>query len=284
MPTKFLCWYGQPVPQQVFPTSGAWQQVPPQMSVVQAAWHVPPEQACPAEQLVAQEPQCAGSAWRFTQVVPQRVKPAAQVGWQVPDVQVWPAAQAVPQEPQLRGLLETAVQTAAAPVPQTCLGATQVQVDEEHTSPGMQTFPQAPQLEALEAVSRQVPVAGSPGQSATVAGAGSQTHAAAEQLPRPQPRPHVPQLAASVCLSTQASPQVSGLSAGQAQNPAAQAAPESQVTLHAPQWRGSLDRSEQTLPQAVCPTGQVSVVDVQPPAATARTSCEQPSSERHGPP
>ncbi len=204
--------------------------------------------------------------------MPQRVKPAAQVGWQVPDAQVWPAAQAVPQEPQFRGSLETSVQTAAAPAPQTCFGATQVQVDDEQISPAMQTFPQAPQLEALEAVSRQVPVAGSPGQSATVAGAVSQTHAAAEQVPRPQARPHDPQWAASVCLLTQERPHVSGLSAGQAQRPAAQPAPALQVTLHRPQWRGSLDRSTQTLPQAVWPAGQVSGVDVQPPAATARTS------------
>jgi hypothetical protein len=50
----------------------------------------------------------------------------------------------------------------------------------------MQTFPQAPQLEALTAVSTQVPVAGSLGQSATVAGVVSQVHAPAAHVPSPQ--------------------------------------------------------------------------------------------------
>ena len=54
------------------------------------------------------------------------------------------------------------------------------------TSPAMQTTPQAPQLEALEAVSTQVPVAGLAGQSATVEGVVSHTHAPAAHVPSPQ--------------------------------------------------------------------------------------------------
>ena len=267
-----MCWKGQLVPQQALLAEGAWQQVPPQVSVVHAAWHVPAEQACPAEQVVAQDPQWAGSVCRFTQVVPQRVKPAAQVGWQVPDAQVWPAAQVVPQDPQFRGSLETSVQTVAAPVPQTCFGERQVHVDDEQTSPAMQTFPQDPQLDALEAVSTQLPRAGSSGQNATVAGVVSQTHAAAVQAPRPQACPHVPQLAASVCLFTHCSPQVSGRVDGHVQTPAAQDEPALHCTLQSPQWRASDVRSTHVSPQAVCPAGQVSVVDVQAPATTAATS------------
>ena len=149
-------------------------------------WQIPAEQACPAGQVVVQDPQCAGSVFKSTQVVPQRVKPAAHVGWQVPVAQAWPAAQAVPQEPQFLGSLERSVQTAAAPVPQICFGATQVQVDEEQTSPAMQTAPQPPQLDALTAVSTQVPVAEAGGQSATVEGVVLHAQAAAAQVPSPQ--------------------------------------------------------------------------------------------------
>jgi len=161
--------------------------------VVHAAWHAPPEQPWPAGQVVVQDPQCAGSVFRSTQLVPQRVSPATQVAWQDPDAQVWPAAQAVPQEPQFLGSLETSVQTVAAPVPQTCFGATQVQADEEQTSPAMQTAPHAPQLEALDAVSTQVPVAEAGGQSATVEGVALHAQAAAAQVPRPQAWPQAPQ-------------------------------------------------------------------------------------------
>jgi hypothetical protein len=218
------------------PEEGAWQQTPPQESVVQAAcWHVPPEQAWPAGQVVVQNPQCAGSVFRSTQLVPQRLNPAAHVGWQVPVAQVWPAAQALPQEPQFLGSLERSVQTAAAPVPQTCLGATHVQVDEEHTSPTMQTAPQSPQLDPLEALSTQVPVVASSGQSPTVVGVVLHAHAAAVQVPRPQERPQVPQFAESFCLSTQTRLQMAGLFTGQVQLPLEQVAPTAHELLHEPQ-------------------------------------------------
>jgi hypothetical protein len=128
----------------------------------------------------------AGSVCRVTQVLPQRVKPAAQACWQIPDAQVCPGTQALVQDPQCFGSVATSVQTAAAPVPQTCFGATHVHVDDEQISPPMQTFPQAPQLAPLEALSTQVPVTASFGQSPTVAGVALQTQAPAAQVPRPQ--------------------------------------------------------------------------------------------------
>ena len=125
------------------------------------------------------------------------------------------------------------VQTAAAPVPQTCFGELHTQVDAVHTSPAMQTFPHAPQLDALVAVSTQVPVAGTLGQSAT--GAGLHAQAAAWQVPSPQSWPQVPQLAVSVCLFTHLRPQVSGSATVHPQIPPVQLAPAMQEVLHAPQ-------------------------------------------------
>ena len=174
------------MPQQAFPTRGARQQVPPQVSVVHAAWQVPAEQDCPVAQALVQEPQWAGSVWRSTQVVPHRVKPAAQVCWHAPDEQIWPAAQAFVQEPQCFGSLATSVQTVVDPSAQISRGGLQTQADCVQTSPAMQTFPQAPQLEALTAVSTQVPVVGLAGQSATVEGEVSHSHAPAAHVPSPQ--------------------------------------------------------------------------------------------------
>jgi len=140
-------------------------------------------------------------------------------------VQAWPAAQAWPQVPQFLESVRVLVQTAAVPVPQTCFGELHTQAEAVHTSPGMQTIPQPPQLAALVAVSKQVPVAGSPGQSATVAGVVAHTHPAAWQVPCPQPCPQVPQFEGSVCLFTHWMAQVSGRVTGQAQLPALQVAP-----------------------------------------------------------
>jgi hypothetical protein len=78
------------------------------------------------------------------------------------------------------------VQAAPAPDPQTVFGALHAQVEAVHVAPGMQTIPQPPQLEALNAVSTQVPVAGSLGQSPTVVGVVLHKQAPAAQVPRPQ--------------------------------------------------------------------------------------------------
>jgi hypothetical protein len=125
------------------------------------------------------------------------------------------------------------VQTAAAPDPHTCFGATQTQAEAVQTSPAMQTVPHAPQLEALVEVSMHVPVAGSLGQSAT--GGASHTQEAAWQVPRPQSWPQAPQLAALVCLFTHWMPQVSGCAVGHAQSPVLQLAPAMQAVLQVPQ-------------------------------------------------
>lgn len=239
------------------------------MSVVQLSAHLPAEQLCPGTQVVAHVPQWAGLVARSTQTPLHSVSPAAQDCWQVPDAQVWPAAQAVPQVPQFLGSVEVFVQTEAVPVPQTCFGELHTQVDAVHTSPAMQTFPHAPQLDALVAVSTQVPVAGTLGQSAT--GAGLHAQAAAWQVPSPQSWPQVPQLAVSVCLFTHRRPQVSGSATVHPQIPSVQLAPTKQDVLHAPQWRTSVWRSTQTLPQAVCPAGQV-VPDDEHPAPAMATS------------
>jgi hypothetical protein len=274
VPTKFLCRLGQLVPeppggQQLLPVLPAWQQVPPQVSVVHVAWQVPAEQLWPSRQEVAQAPQWAGSVLRSTQAPLHSVSPAVQACWHVPPLQVWPAAQAVPQAPQFLGSVEVLVQTAAVPEPQTCFGDAHTQAEAVQTSPAMQTFPHAPQLEALVDVSRQVPVAGSLGQSAT--GGALHTQEAAWQVPSPQSWPQVPQFAVAVCLFTHWMPQVSGWAAGHAQSPALQLAPAMQLVLQVPQWSASVWRSTQTPLQAVCPAGQL-VVDDEQPAPTAATS------------
>jgi len=143
-------------------------------------------------------------------------------------------------------------QTVEAPSAHSARGGLQTQVEEEQTSPAMQTFPQAPQLEALEEVFTQVSRVGSPFGQRTMGGDGaSQVHAAPEQVPSPQEWPQAPQFAASVCTFTHENAQLTGLSGGQAQNPAEHPAPASQVMLHSPQWRGSVVRSTQLPPQAV---------------------------------
>ena len=214
-------------------------------------------------------PQWAGLVARSTQTPLHSVNPAAQDCWQVPDAQICPAAQAVPQLPQFLGSVEMLVQTAAVPVPQICFGELHTQADAVHTSPAMQTFPHAPQLDALVAVSTQVPVAGTLGQSET--GAGLHTQAAAWQVPSPQSWPQAPQLVVSVCLFTHLRPQVSGSATVHPQIPPVQLAPAMQDVLHAPQWRAVLWRSTQTPPQEVCPAGQV-VPDDEHPAPAMATS------------
>jgi hypothetical protein len=49
-----LCWNGQEVPQQALPP---WQQVPPQVSVVQDGWQLPAEQPWPSGQALLHDPQ-----------------------------------------------------------------------------------------------------------------------------------------------------------------------------------------------------------------------------------
>ena len=177
----------------------------------------------------------AGSVRVSTHVPLQEVNPAAQACWQLPDAQTCPAAQDTVQEPQCLESLARFVHTVVAPSAQTSLGGLHTQLDWVQTSPAGQTTLQPPQWEALELVSRQVPVAGSLGQSAMGGDGALQTQAPAAQVPRPHERPQVPQFAASVCLFTHWSPHVAGLSAGQAQLPAEQLAPALQETLHSPQ-------------------------------------------------
>ncbi len=88
------------LPQQEFPATGASQQVPPHVSVVQVAWQVPPEQVCPGAQARPQVPQFAGSVRGSTHLESQRVSPAAQACRQVPAEQAWTGDAAVAQVPQ----------------------------------------------------------------------------------------------------------------------------------------------------------------------------------------
>jgi hypothetical protein len=179
-------------------------------------------------------------------------------------------AQGEPQVPQFSGSVWVLVQTSAGvPGKQVVLGGRHAQAPPEQTFAGVQTIPHPPQLAPLVSVFTQVPVAGSGGQRAVGGGGGLQAHVPVEQVPRPQARPQVPQLAASVARFTHERPQVSGRSAGQAQSPALQSAPALQVTLHAPQCRVLDFRSTQLPAQEVWPVGQ-EVDDVQP-AATAET-------------
>jgi hypothetical protein len=71
---KFRWRNGQAPVQQVFPATGASQQVPVQERFVQVAdWQVPAEHTWPRRQAFVQDPQWVASVWRFTQVSPQRV-------------------------------------------------------------------------------------------------------------------------------------------------------------------------------------------------------------------
>jgi hypothetical protein len=87
-----LCTYGQvadpTVPQQVFPSRGAWQQVPPQVSVVQEAWQVPLTQLWSDPQTLPQLPQLTGSIRVSTHFPLQAVRPVGHESWQIPAEQV----------------------------------------------------------------------------------------------------------------------------------------------------------------------------------------------------
>ncbi len=253
-----------PTGQQEFPVTGASQQAPPQVSVVQVAWQAPPTQL-PDGHTVPQAPQWDGSFRRSTHTPPQLVNPVAQVSWHWPDTHSWPAGQACPQVPQFRSSVERSVHTSeAVPALQVVFGGRHWQEDAEQTRAGVQTTPHPPQLAPLAEVSTHVPEEVG-GQSAT--GGGLHAQEPALQVPMPQAWPQVPQLAGSVWRSTHWTPQ--GLvPAGHAQTPFVQGAPAKQATLQPPQWSGSEAGSMHCPSQASCPAGQEIPEDVHAAPAT----------------
>jgi hypothetical protein len=76
------------VPQQTFPATGAAQQVPPHVRVLQVDWQTPPEQLWSAAQTLPQLPQFTGSIRVSTHFPLHSVSPVAHESRQTPAEQV----------------------------------------------------------------------------------------------------------------------------------------------------------------------------------------------------
>lgn len=137
----------------------------------QLVLHEAPEQTCPAPQVVAQSPQCAGSLMSAAQVAPHWTCPEGHP--QEPFVQDWSAPQVMPQPPQFFGCTSVGMQEPA-----------------QALKPGAHSFEQTPSLQSAASAGQTLPHA--PQLSGSVA---SSTHAL-PQKDVPGGHAHVPPLQA----------------------------------------------------------------------------------------
>jgi hypothetical protein len=225
------------------------------------------EALAPVGHTVPQAPQLVTLVAVATQVVPQRVVPAAQVSMQAPAEQRWPVGHARPHAPQLLESVRVLTSQPLAAMPSQLVKpalhvnpqAEAAQVEVALARAG-HTVPQAPQLVAAVARLVSQPLAMPMSQSAKPAAQVSPQAPPAQVgalLGRAAQRfPHAPQLLMSARGSMQRPPHEMPVP-GQAHTPEVQLVPPAQRLPHAPQWALSLSGLTQRPAHSTCPEGHV---------------------------